>query len=229
MQAADLDPLVARLERATAAIESLTAQAAQVTPALAVVADSADEFVARADARGVHVDARLHDAVHLLERLTAPDTMRALNTLMDRLPQLEQLLTLVDQAPGFVAMGVDSMDDVVRDLQARGVDVEAGLLNGASAALRFGAHIGPAQVDAIETVLTSGVLEPKVVSLIGRMGASLANAAEAAPEPVGLGGALRALRDPHVKQALGLLLTFAAEFGRQLDTTAHGTRGRARS
>jgi uncharacterized protein YjgD (DUF1641 family) len=78
-------------------------------------------------------------------------------------------------------------------------------------------------------VLTSGVLDPQVVTLIGRMGASLATAADAAPAPVGLGGALRALRDPHVKQALGLLLTFAAEFGRQLDTTAHGTRGRARS
>jgi hypothetical protein len=229
MQTTDLDTLVERLERATAAIESLTAQAAQVTPALAIVTDSADEFVARAGERGVHVDARLHDAARLLERLTAPDTMRALNTLLDRLPQLEQLLTLADQAPGFVAMGVDSMDELMRDMQRRDIDVEAGLLNGASAALRFGAHIGPAQVDAIESVLTSGVLDPQVVTLIGRMGASLATAADAAPAPVGLGGALRALRDPHVKQALGLLLTFAAEFGRQLDTTAHGTRGRARS
>jgi hypothetical protein len=226
MSATDLDAIVARLERATHAIETLTAQAAQVTPALAVVADSADEFVARADARGVHVDARVHDAVAMLERLTAPETMHRLNALLDRLPQLEQLLTLADQAPGFVAMGADSLDDVMRDLQRRGVDVEAGLLNGASAALRFGAHIGPAQVDAIESVLTSGVLDPNVVSLIGRMGSSLATAAETAPEPVGLGGALRALRDPHVKQALGLLLTFAAEFGRHLET---GTRGRVRA
>jgi hypothetical protein len=223
MLTADLDALVARLERATHAVEALTAQAAYVTPALAVVADSADEFVARADARGVHLDARLHDAVGLLERITAPDTMRTLHTLLDRMPQLEQLLALTDQAPGFVALGVDAMDDVMRDLQGRGVDVEAGLLNGASAALRFGAHIGPAQVDAIEGVLTSGMLDPHVVTLIGRMGSSLATAAEAAPSPVGLGGMLGALRDPHVKQALGLLLTFAAEFGRQLDS---GTRRR---
>jgi len=223
MSAADLDALVARLERATTAIETLTAQ---VTPALAVAADSADEFVARADARGVHMDARLHDAVGMLERLTAPETVRALNTLLDRLPQLEQLLTLADQAPGFMALSVDAMDDVMRDLQGRGVDVEAGLLNGASAALRFGAHIGPAQVDAIEGVLTSGMLDPHVVTLIGRMGASLATAADAAPAPVGIGGMLGALRDPHVRQALGLLLTFAAEFGRHLDS---GTRRRDRA
>lgn len=226
MPTADLDVLVARLERATHAIEALTAQAAHVAPALAVVVDSADEFAARADARGVHVDARLHDAVALLERLTAPETTRALNTLIDRLPQLERLLTLADQAPGFVAMGADTVDDLMRDLQQRGVDVEAGLLNGASAALRFGAHVGPAQVDAIESVLTSGMLDPHVVTLIGRMGSSLAAAAEAAPAPVGLVGALRAMRDPHVKQALGLLLTFAAEFGRHLDT---GTPRRVRS
>lgn len=224
MPTAELDALVARLERATQAVEALTAQAALVTPALAVAADSADEFVVRAEARGVHLDARLHDAVALLERLTAPETMRVLNTLLDRVPQLKQLLRLADQAPGFVAMGADTLDDVMRDLQHRGVDVEAGLLNGASAALRFGAHIGPAQVDAIEGVLTSGVLDPQVVTLIGRMGSSLATAADAAPAPVGLGGALRALRDPHVRQALGLLLTFAAEFGRHLDT---GTRRRA--
>jgi hypothetical protein len=223
MSGAELDALVARLERATNAIEALTAQ---VVPALAIAGDSVDEFVSRADARGVHMDSRLHDAAALLERITAPDTMRALQTLVDRLPQLEQLLTLADQAPGFVAMGVDTMDELMRDLQRRGVDVETGLLNGASAALRFGAHIGPEQVNAIESVLTSGMLDPNVVTLIGRMGASLATAADAAPEPVGLFGALRALREPHVQKALGLLLTFAAEFGRHLDSAA---RGRARS
>ncbi len=181
----DLNALAARLERVTHSIETLTAH---VMPMLAVGADSADEFVSRADARGVHVDARLHDAVVLLERLTAPDTMRVLTALLDRLPQLEQLLHAADQAPGMVAIGVDAMDEVVRDLQDKGID--------------------------------------KVVTLIGRMGASLATAASARPEPVGLFGAIGALGNPDVKQALGLLLTFAAEFGRQLD---HGSQGRARS
>lgn len=222
----DLAALVARLERAVAAMETVTTPASQLTPALAVATDAADEFVRRAGDRGVDVDARLHDAVHMLERLTAPDTMRVLNALLDRLPQLEQLLTLADQAPGFVAMGVDAMDDVMRDLQAKGVDVERGVLNGASAALRFGAHIGPEQVDAIEGVLASGVLDPNVVRLIGSMGTSLATAAHAKPAPVGAMGALGALRNPDVKQALGLLLTFAAEFGRHLNA---GTRGRDRA
>lgn len=222
----DLTALVARLERAVAAMETVTGAASQATPAIAMAADAADEFVQRAADRGVDVDRRLHEAVHLLERLTDPQTTRALESLLDRLPQLEQLLALADQAPGFVAMGVDAMDDIVSDLRGRGVDVERGVLNGASAALRFGAHIGPEQVDAIEGVLTSGMLDPNVVRMISRMGASLNTAASARPEPVGLVGALGALRNPDVKQALGLLLTFAAEFGRQLDA---GTQGRVRS
>jgi len=182
---ADLNALAARLERATQSIEALTTL---VMPLLAVAADSADEFVSRADARGVHIDARLHDAVVLLERLTAPNTMRVLTVLLDRLPQLEQLLTVAEQAPGMVALGVDAMDEVMRDLQDKGVD--------------------------------------NVVTLIGRMGASLATAANTKPAPVGLFGLLGALNNPDVKHALGLLLTFAAELGRQLD---HGSRGRANS
>ena len=222
----DLAALVARMERAVAAMEMLSTPVSQVTPALAVAADAADEFVRRANDRGVNVDERLHEAAHLLERLTAPGTTRALNALLDRLPQLDSLLTLADQAPGFVAMGVDAADEVMRELQAKGVDVERGVLNGASAALRFGAHIGPAQVDALEGVLTSGMLDPHVVQLIGTMGSSLATAASSRPAPVGPLGALGALRNPDVQQALGLLLTFAAEFGRHLNV---GTRGRDRS
>lgn len=187
----DLAALVTRLERAVAAMESVTGPASQATPAIAMAADAADEFVRRAADRGVDVDRRLHQAVHLLERLTDPHTTRALELLLDRLPQLEQLLALADQAPGFVAMGVDTMDELVR-----------------------------------EGAFTSGMLDPNVVQMIGRMGASLNTAANARPEPVGLVGALGALRNPDVKQALGLLLTFAAEFGRQLDV---GTQGRVRS
>lgn len=222
----DLEALVVRLERAIASLEPVTGVAVQVTPAIAMAADAGDEFVKRAADRGIDIDHRLHDAMRLLERLTDPRTTRALESLLNRLPQLEQLLSLADQAPGFVAMGVDAMDELVHDLRERGVDVERGVLNGASAALRFGAHIGPDQVDAIEGVLTSGMLDPNVVQMIGRLGASLNTAANARPQPVGLVGALGALRNPDVKQALGLLLTFAAEFGRQLNSVP---QGRARS
>ena len=54
----DLAALVARMERAVAAMETLTTPVSQVTPALAVAADAADEFVRRASDRGVDVDAQ---------------------------------------------------------------------------------------------------------------------------------------------------------------------------
>lgn len=213
-----LDGLVARLERITRSMEAITALADRLPPVAAIAADVADEAVTRGQAAGIDVDQRMHDALGLLERLTAPDTMRVLSALLDRLPQLEQALTLADQLPGMVSIGVDAADELVRDLSAKGIDVERGALNGASAALRFGALMGPAQVDSIEAVLKSGVLDPTVVGLVGRMGESFVRAAAAPPPPVGLGGMLRAMGNPDVKRALGLLLHVAAEFGRQLGT-----------
>ncbi len=222
-----LDGLVARLERVTRSMEAITALADRLPPVAAIAADVADEAVARGQAAGIDVDQRLHDALGLLERLTAPDTMRVLGALLDRLPQLEQALKLADQLPGMVAIGVDAADELVRDLAAKGVDVERGALNGAGAALRFGALMGPAEVDSIEAMLKSGVLDPQVVGLVGRMGESFARAASAPPPPVGLGGLLRALGNPDVKRALGLLLHFAEEFGRQLGTPGAGAPGGA--
>lgn len=48
----DLTALVTRLERAVAAMESVTGAASQATPVIAMAADAADEFVQRAADRG---------------------------------------------------------------------------------------------------------------------------------------------------------------------------------
>ncbi len=112
------DDLLRRLEHATQSMVALTALVAQAQPAVAIIVDSADELVRRARDRGIDVDARLHATLHLVDRLTAPDSMRVLHMLLDRLPMLEQAIVAAGRLPGAVAIGVDSLDEFMHDVQA---------------------------------------------------------------------------------------------------------------
>ncbi len=121
------DVLLRRLELAAESMASLTALMAQAQPAVAIVVDSADELVRHAKDRGIDVDARLRDTLHLVERLTAPESMRMLNMILDRLPMLEQAIVAADRLPGAVAIGVDSLDEFMRDAQAAAPPAPLGL------------------------------------------------------------------------------------------------------
>jgi hypothetical protein len=147
----------------------------------------------------------------------------ALQVLNDRVESIatfvntvRPLVGLADQAPALVAMLGDSFDDVMRQAIDSGIDVERGLLNGASAALRFGASMDTAKVRELEALLQSGVFDPAVVRIIGGLGRALVDSAAARPAPVGMVGLLKAVGDPDVQRALGFLVTFAERFGRQL-------------
>lgn len=166
----------------------------------------------------------------LRERLRDPATAQALDHILERLEALARIadaaVLLGAQLPGGVAMLVDSADEVAGRLTARGVDIEKGLAHGAEAALRFGAIMGPEQVASLEALLTSGVLDPQTVALVGRLGQALSETASEPAAPVGAMGALRALRDPDVQRALGFLVGFAKRFGSALDTPAPGGNSR---
>ena len=198
------------LARSTRLLEQL---AAQLPAALATFTDTADDMVRSAGERGIDVDERLRSTAALLERLTAPATVALLRQLLDRANQLQRLLALADQLPGFFALAVDAADDVVARAAADGLDIERGMLNGAHAAIRFGAIMGPAEVDSLEALLHSGVLDPAAVRVIGGIGRSLATSARAEHPRVGPLAALRALRDPDIQRALGFLLGVAKQFG----------------
>ncbi len=121
------DVLLRRLEHAAESMASLTALMAQAQPAVAIVVDSADELVRRASDRGINVDARLRATLHLVERVTAPESMRMLNMLLDRLPMLEQAMLAADRLPGAVAIGVDSLDELMREAKAAAPPAPLGL------------------------------------------------------------------------------------------------------
>jgi hypothetical protein len=153
-----------------------------------------------------------------------PDTVSAslqeLNARLESLggiiDALEPVVTLLQQAPPLAAVLGDSFDELMRTARDGGVDVEQGLLNGAGAALRFGAVMDADKVRALEALLQSGVLDPAALQIIGGLGRALIDTASARPAPIGVIGLLKALGDPDIQRALGFLMNFAARFGSRL-------------
>jgi hypothetical protein len=129
---------------------------------------------------------------------------------------LRPLIELAQQAPAFVAVMMDSFDAAVRTASDNGIDVERGLLNGAEAALRFGATMDAEKVRELDALLKSGVLAPSTLRIIGELGRALTDTAAAPPATAGVLGLLKALGQPDVQRALGFLVTFAERFGRRV-------------
>ena len=129
---------------------------------------------------------------------------------------LRPLIALAQQAPAFIAIMMDSFDESMRTAYGKGIDVERGLLNGAEAALRFGATMDVERVRELDALLKSGVLEPSTLRVVGELGRALTETAAAPPATPGVLGLLKALGQPDVQRALGFLVTFAERFGRRL-------------
>jgi uncharacterized protein YjgD (DUF1641 family) len=129
---------------------------------------------------------------------------------------LRPLIALAQQSPAFVAVLMDSFDEAMRTANEKSIDVERGLLNGAEAALRFGATMDAEKVRELDALLKSGVLAPATLRVIGELGRALTETAAAPPAPLGRFGLLNALGQPDVQRALGFLVTFAERFGRRL-------------
>jgi hypothetical protein len=129
---------------------------------------------------------------------------------------LRPLIELARQAPAFVAVLIDSVDEAVRTANDKGIDVERGLLNGAGAALRFGATMDAERVRELDALLKSGVLAPSTLRIMGELGRALTETAAAPPVTAGVLGLLKSLGQPDVQRALGFLVTFAERFGRRL-------------
>jgi len=151
---------------------------------------------------------------------TVAASLQALNDRMqsmsDVIDALRPLVVLAHQAPAMVAVAGDSFDEIMKTALDSGIDVERGLLNGAGAALRFGATMDPEKVRGLAALLQSGVLDPAALRTIGELGRALVDTASAPPAAIGAMGLLKALGQPDVQRALGFLITFAERFGQRL-------------
>lgn len=194
-----LEASLDRVERALTALAPIGPPARQLVdeaPRLAAIAtDVADGFISRVP----DADARLRALLALALRASRPETLERLGAGLD----------LLDRAPQAVAAAVDVFDAVLAAAAAEGVDVNTFF----GVAGRFAVHIvrlGP----AIDRLLDSGMLDPRAIDTLGRVGRALAAQSDAEPEPVaGLFAMLKVLKDPAVQQALGFAVGLARHFG----------------
>lgn len=134
----------------------------------------------------------------LVARLSEP-------AMLDR---LELLIEHVEQAPQLVAMLGDIFDDFARSAQSQGVQLDEVAKN-----LQF-ALLGAARnAKALGAFFDSGMLSPHAVDLLAKMAAALSSAATQGVKPIGFFGALGAMREPRVQQALGMLVSMGRSLG----------------
>jgi uncharacterized protein YjgD (DUF1641 family) len=191
-----LDQRLARIERSLEKVDQLTTQIPLLMATVTEIADS--------QARRIpDLDDRLEKVVGLLERLTRPQTMRSLETLLDA----------VEQAPHLVSTAVDVVDDLMAKAAASGVHVESIV---ESTGQLLSGLFDLATSPEVRNLLESGMLDKGAVQTLGRAANALADVRCQTPQPVGVFGALRAIGDPDVQRALGFLVAVGTAFGHQL-------------
>lgn len=116
--------LLAKVERIERVVDRLE-RVVDDTPALLNMgADTFDNLYAALQAGGVDVDQRARAGLHLLARLTEPDTARHLETLLNK---VEALAGAAEEAPGLFAYAANALDDVARNAAQNGIDLDARL------------------------------------------------------------------------------------------------------
>ena len=210
---ARLDALDARLDRLERLLTPRAELAAQAPGLAATGVNMVDAFVDRAEARGLQPQARLDELARLLEAASTPAALAA----------LRQTLDLLEQAPGLAATAGDVIDGLLARLTERGVLLDDRIRTSLRA---LDCLTRPDLVEVLEHALRTGSLKalfvstdvfaPQSVQVIGCAARALVETREATVEAAGLWGAMRAMRKPEVRHAVGFGLAFAEHFGRQL-------------
>lgn len=220
---ATLSRLVDRLDL----VDQALALAAEVPALTAGAMDTVDGLVARGQARGIDVDARVQGTLKLVEAATRPESLVALETLVARLEQLAPMLDLVNSAPDAIAGAFDTLDGIAARLAERGirVDERMHLLVQAVEKLTDPVIVGLLHTvlergddlsRAVDVLLASGIFDEAAVQVVGSSGRALVQTRAANPPPVGAWGAMTSMSDPDVQRALGFAIQFARSFGKTL-------------
>ncbi|MEO0339049.1 MAG: DUF1641 domain-containing protein [Bacteroidota bacterium] len=104
-----------------------------------------DEEIRKASNRGVDIEQRLGNALHLAEKLTAPEMME----------KIDQLTKFAEQAPGLIAMTMDMVDDEMSKSNIKDFNVKALLETGSqiSMAISRAEQMPKAKVGGIFSML----------------------------------------------------------------------------
>ncbi len=123
--AASVERLHQRMDRLEGRLERLLDVLEAAPAAVAMATDTADALFRQAAARGVDLDERARVALEVAERLSAPETARALTRLAEKASALEPLVEMAAGAPTFLAGVTDLIDERLLLAVESGVDVDA--------------------------------------------------------------------------------------------------------
>lgn len=90
--AALLERLDRRLAHLEAAVERIEAQERALPNVIATAMDTLDDVAERVREKGVDIDQRLFVLLDVAERLTSPEALQALSTVLDKLHLVQHLL-----------------------------------------------------------------------------------------------------------------------------------------
>lgn len=170
---------------------------------LSMAVDAVDEQARQACERGVNIDKRLGVALRMAETITDPQMEARFN----------QLVHLSNQAPGLIAMAIDVLDEGYRKAVQEGLDLETLVQQGVFALKQMTELLSSSEFRAL---MESGVLSPSTLKIVSQAGEALNASQKEEAAKVGLFGAMRALKDPDRKRAMGFLLSFMKNFGKNL-------------
>jgi len=109
-----LDHLLQRIDTLEAAVDRLATALERGPGMLSMATDMADEEISNAQQRGIDIEERLSNALHLAEKLTAPAMVE----------KLDRLAELSDQLPGLASMAADMADEGYQRAAEQGVELE---------------------------------------------------------------------------------------------------------
>ncbi|MCO6480953.1 MAG: DUF1641 domain-containing protein [Phaeodactylibacter sp.] len=148
-----LDHLLQRIDTLEKGVERLNTLLEQGPGLVSMAVDTVDDGYRQAARQGVDINERLGNALHLAEKLTAPEMVE----------RIDSLLKLADQAPGIASMAVDVADDGFRQAAAQGIDIEQRL----GAALQLAEKLtAPEMMEKLNALLKLADQAPGIASMM---------------------------------------------------------------
>lgn len=212
-----IEQTLARLDRVMSRVAQVDAAAtAHVPAAVATAADIVDDLARRADRAGIDLDARVTSALRLIERLTEPEVTASIEAVLDRIDRIKILVEQADALPDLLAMITDIADEFLLRAAGHGLDIETIVRSGVDVFARLARLL---QSSEFQNLLDSGVLDARVVQVVGQLGSALSEAHGELGGRAGWMALWRATRDPEVQRTLDFSVRFLRHLGNRLESS----------
>ncbi len=231
--AVDTLDLNKRLERIEQSLNRITSALDQAPGLMSIATDSIDSMFEENKKTGGDGDAQLRRGINLLARLTDPKIQNSLH----------QMLDLIEQGPGLSAMAVDSMDEMIYNLNISNesfqerIEATSGLLLKLSSSKQIAKMeqllemadrlpgIVAMIIDSIDRIMNDhgeiisdmlAFLNKENLLFLKQVADSLTEAQEQQSEKMGILGVMKAMRDPDRQRTMGFLMNVTKNLGNNL-------------